>query len=145
MIEYTVNGWCAALIWAMKKAGYEILLASGRSDEYREFTERWLLENHIPYDKLWMRRDGDYRQDAIIKQEIYDYNIKGQYDACFVVDDRKRVVDVWRKNGLVCLQCEEEIGCPLTKDNDNLLNWYAWFALEHIVQHVVDYKDRVYV
>lgn len=37
---------------------------------------------------------------------------------------------------------EEEIGEPLIKDNDNLLNWYAWFALEHTVQLIMDYKEK---
>jgi len=32
---------------------------------------------------------------------------------------------------------EEEMGEPLKKDNDNLLNWYAWFALEHIIDQVM--------
>lgn len=38
---------------------------------------------------------------------------------------------------------EDELGEPLKKDNDNLLNWYAWFALEHVVQEVMDYKENV--
>jgi len=46
---------------------------------------------------------------------------------------------------LACLNdFEQEIGEPLKKDNDNLLNWYAWFALEHIVQKIMDYKEGVY-
>jgi len=36
---------------------------------------------------------------------------------------------------------EDEIGEPLKKDNNNLLNWYAWFALEHVVQEVIDYLE----
>lgn len=38
---------------------------------------------------------------------------------------------------------EEEIGEPLKKDTDNPLNWLAWFALESIIQKVMDYKDGV--
>ena len=46
------------------------------------------------------------------------------------------------ENILYCLnQFEDEIGEPLKKDNDNLLNWYAWFALEHIIDKVVCYKE----
>jgi len=37
---------------------------------------------------------------------------------------------------------EEEIGEPLKKDNNNLLNWYAWFALEHVVGQVMDYVEN---
>ena len=37
---------------------------------------------------------------------------------------------------------ENEIGEPLKKDNDNLLNWYAWFALEHVINEVICYKEN---
>jgi hypothetical protein len=43
---------------------------------------------------------------------------------------------------LACLNTfEDEIGEPLKKDNDNLLNWYAWFALEHIIDKIVCLKE----
>ena len=47
------------------------------------------------------------------------------------------------RNILYCLnQFEEEIGEPLKKDNDNLLNWYAWFALEHVIDKIMMYKEQ---
>lgn len=33
--------------------------------------------------------------------------VKGKYDVLFCVDDRKQVTDMWRRNGLICLQCAE--------------------------------------
>ncbi|MBW2411902.1 MAG: hypothetical protein JRF72_19070 [Deltaproteobacteria bacterium] len=49
------------------------------------------------------------------------------------------------RNILHCLnEFEEEIGEPLKKDNDNLLNWYAWFALEHIVDKIMVFKEGGY-
>jgi len=36
---------------------------------------------------------------------------------------------------------EQEIGEPLKKDNDNLMNWFAWFALETIIDRVMRYKE----
>ena len=39
---------------------------------------------------------------------------------------------------------ETNIGEPLKKDNNNLLNWYAWFALEHTIQKIIDYKEGVF-
>lgn len=38
---------------------------------------------------------------------------------------------------------EAEIGEPLTKDQDSLLNWYAWFTLENTVQLIMDYKESL--
>lgn len=36
---------------------------------------------------------------------------------------------------------EDELGEPLKKDNDNIMNWYAWFALEHVIDKVMVYKE----
>lgn len=45
-------------------------------------------------------------------------------------------------NILHCLnEFEQEIGEPLRKTQDNLLNWYAWFALEHIIDKIMMYKE----
>jgi len=37
---------------------------------------------------------------------------------------------------------EQEMGEPLKKDNNNLLNWYAWFALENTIQEIIDYLEQ---
>ena len=36
---------------------------------------------------------------------------------------------------------EDEMGCSLEKDTDQPWNWLAWFALEHVIQKVMDYKE----
>ena len=81
-----------------------IIIMSGRQDKCRKETEEWLDNNGIPYDSLYMRETGDFRPDEIIKEEIYNEHIKNQYYVKFVLDDRNKVVDMWRKLGLLCLQ-----------------------------------------
>ena len=54
-----------------------------------------------------MRKDYDNRQDAVIKEEIYKLHIQPKFNVLFCVDDRKQVVDMWRRIGLICLQCAE--------------------------------------
>lgn len=85
----------------------DIILCSGRKDEYRKQTERWLQKNAIKFDHLFMRKTDDSRKDAIIKKEIYENHIKGKYNVLFVLDDRNQVVDMWRSLGLTCLQVAE--------------------------------------
>lgn len=82
----------------------KIILVTGREDQYRSQTMDWLNRHGIPYNTLHMRPTGDFRKDDIIKQEIYDREIKYKYNIDFVLDDRNRVVDMWRRNGLTCLQ-----------------------------------------
>jgi len=87
---------------------FNIIFCSGRPERCREDTENWLHKQGFPRGtyKLFMRKDGDYRADYIVKQEIYDNQIKGT-DVLFVLDDRQQVVDMWRRNGLVCFQVAE--------------------------------------
>lgn len=106
ILNDTLNTWCARIIQQMKTR-YEIILCSGRMEDERIDTEKWLKDNDVRYSKLLMRKLGDYRNDSIIKAEIYENEIEPKYNVIFVIDDRKRVVDMWREKGLVCLQCAE--------------------------------------
>ena len=105
MVDDKLNVWCAELLSAMKKEGYRIILLTGRDEPYRKLTIEWLKRFDISYDLLLMRADKDFRPDDIVKKEIYQNVIKPEYDVIFVVDDRKKVVEMWREIGLVCLQC----------------------------------------
>jgi len=89
----------------------KVLLLTGRSEQFREPTERWLKANSIRYDTLLMRSDGDIRNDTIVKKEIFDRYINSQHNVLFIIDDRRRVVRMWRENGLFVLdvnQTEED-------------------------------------
>ena len=85
---------------------YSIVITSGRSEKDREITEQWLVWNEIPFENLEMRQDNDNRADYIIKEEILKKLIAEGRDILFVVDDRQQVVDMWRRNGIHCLQCD---------------------------------------
>lgn len=85
----------------------EIILLSGRDSVCRSETIRWLRENGIPYDKLFMRAPGDNRKDSIVKRELFDKFIADRYNIQFILDDRQQVVDMWRAMGLKVLQVAE--------------------------------------
>lgn len=85
---------------------YQLVIVSGRSDEYRKFTEQWLSWNEIPFSELIMRKKGDSRSDHIVKEEILKQIQSLNKEIAFVVDDRQQVVDMWRSNGITCLQCD---------------------------------------
>ncbi len=86
-------------------SGLDAIIVSGREiGPSGKGTEEWLKEHmsHIPVRHLFMRNSQDYRADDIIKQEILDLLPKDRIR--YVLDDRERVVQMWRKNGLTCLQ-----------------------------------------
>ena len=51
-----------------------------------------------------MRATGDNRNDAIVKNEIFDTYIRDKWNVVCVLDDRDRVVKRWRELGLACFQ-----------------------------------------
>lgn len=84
------------------------IFVTGREEKYREMTQSWLFEKTgFTCWNLYMRPTGDFRKDDIVKEEIYLTQIMGKYNVRFVLDDRNRVVDMWRRNGLTCLQVAE--------------------------------------
>jgi len=94
----------AAILVAMHSEGFIINISTGRWEKYRQITEDWLDKYGLLklVSAMSMRPDGDYRKDEVIKQEALDMMDKSRI--LFVVDDRQRVVDMWRRNGLICLQ-----------------------------------------
>ena len=83
---------------------YRIWFVTWREETCKDETTAWLAE-HIPfkYSFLKMRSLWDTRWDQIVKHEIAQQIVKDWYIAA-VFDDRNRVVDMWRKAGIRCLQ-----------------------------------------
>jgi predicted kinase len=85
---------------------HAIVVMSGRDEEHRAVTEKWLLDNNVNYDLLYMRAAGDKRADHIVKLELFDTHLRDQFNVVGVFDDRQRVVDAWRGIGLKCFQVQ---------------------------------------
>ena len=84
-------------------AGVRIVLCSGRNEKNRPETVEWLARQGVNYHELLLRPDEDFRPDDVVKREILQGLDKA--NILFVVEDRSRVVEMWRSEGLVCLQC----------------------------------------
>jgi FMN phosphatase YigB (HAD superfamily) len=105
MVHDELNHWCFELMEAMIARGYKIIFVTGRGEENRENTEQWLKRHKINYEHLFMRASIDFREDSDVKEQIYWEEVEKKYQVLFVVDDRKSVVERWRKLDLICLQC----------------------------------------
>lgn len=106
----------------LRKAGAEIWIWSGRSDEVKPSTVEWLCRNNCfgtsrgtlpawPFmddNRLRMRKAGDYRPDTTVKEEwLLALDDAQRSRIAGVFEDRKRVVDMWRSNGLTTYQVSE--------------------------------------
>lgn len=97
----------ARLLRMIKGNGYRIVICSGREAVFRDVTETWLRTNTLHYDALYMRAEKDYRDDGIVKGELLDAILADGWKPWLVVEDRNRVVAMWRERGLTCLQCAD--------------------------------------
>jgi predicted kinase len=83
----------------------QIIFMSGREERFRPQTMEFLRQHQLAdAGPLYMRRTYDRRNDAIVKSELFDAHIRGQYNVLFCLDDRDRIVKLWRDMGLTCLQ-----------------------------------------
>jgi len=80
-------------------SGHDLILVSARPEDYRGATEDWLEKNGIYYSLLIMRESNDKRDDTEVKKQIYDKYLKN-LDIVRVIDDRPKVVRMWRELGL---------------------------------------------
>jgi len=94
------------VVTALWRAGHKIIFVTARDDSCFDDTYEWLTLNCPPFIKLYMRKTGDTRNDGVIKREIYEQFIKPEYNVLCTIDDRQRVVDMWRSIGLTCLQVD---------------------------------------
>ena len=98
------------LVRALAATGANILIVTARMEEEREVTTKWLDEvaglKHV-YEKIYMRKQDDFREDSIIKKELLEQIKSEGYEPYMVIDDRNRVVKMWRDFGLRCLQVRE--------------------------------------
>jgi phosphoglycolate phosphatase-like HAD superfamily hydrolase len=86
----------------LSRDGYEMLILSGRDARSQTETIAWLHENDIFFDGLLMRPEGSFTPDDVLKKSWLD-NIGADRVVC-VFDDRDKVVQMWRDNGLTCFQ-----------------------------------------
>ena len=101
--------------------GFNIVIFSGRNDRSFHTTKSWLSRHRVPFHKLIMRPDKFQKDswpiakgnpatkemrwmpDEILKKEMLDTFINMD-EVFLVVDDRDKVVKMWRDLGLNTFQ-----------------------------------------
>ena len=94
-----------SILRAQKMTGTcDIMIVTGRRDDGREQTEEWLKTYNVPYDRLFMRGSCDYSKGDVFKETILNQFILPKYNVLFVLEDDNKCVQMYRRNGLICLQ-----------------------------------------
>jgi predicted kinase len=103
------------LLQDLHRAGHEIIFMSGRKEHCRPQTRAW-LDTHVGLwagwerpggtSPLFMRADEDNRSDDLVKYDLFNTHIRGKRNILGVLDDRDRVVAMWRALGLFVAQVD---------------------------------------
>ena len=88
--------------------GFNIVIFSGRTDKTEKRTRSWLSNNRVPFHKLVMRphKTMNFIPDEILKKDMLDKYVDID-DVFLVVDDRQKVVDMWRSLDMTVFQVAE--------------------------------------
>lgn len=85
------------------RMGFTIILCTGRMEKSYDKTSAWLNFHGMPYHRIHMRQNANYESDTIVKKRMLDHITK-DHDVFMVFEDRDRVVQMYRNNGITCLQ-----------------------------------------
>jgi hypothetical protein len=87
-----------------------VLIVTARHDDpaLEAATREWLHLHDVPFDRIYMREDGDLRPDHVVKTGMLQRILDDGYEPILVIDDRDKVVRMWRNHGITTLQCPSE-------------------------------------
>ncbi|HYF59399.1 MAG TPA: hypothetical protein VEA81_10630 [Burkholderiaceae bacterium] len=98
----------AEILRALLAPGRRVIYVTGRPERNRRATLEWLKRHGFPEGPLHMRADRDHRADDVVKEEILDRDLRlDPSQVLCVLDDRDRVVAMWRRRGFRVLQVAE--------------------------------------
>lgn len=105
VINDTPNIEVCELINNLSRSKYEkLIFLSGRTEKSRTHTIEW-LSRYFKDFSLFMRANGDYRTDAIVKYELYKTHVENTHNVLLWIDDRDQVVQMVRNSlNITCLQ-----------------------------------------
>ena len=97
---------------SMLRGNATVWIFSGRSDEVRAETLRWLADHCAWIESngkvLRMRKAGNYTPDDVLKKQWLDeMSADDRARLVAVFEDRDRMVKMWRANGIPCFQVDE--------------------------------------
>lgn len=100
-----VNEPVAELLRQLVQRNWTIVLCTGRPWRYAEATRGWMNRQGLVYHNLMMREDDDKQSDVELKRRMLAGLRDLGHDVRMVFEDRQRVVDMWREEGVFCFQC----------------------------------------
>lgn len=89
--------------WGLWRQKIKIEIWTGRPERIRVLTRNWLDRYGLPHSRLRMRENDDHRPDYELKED-WLLSLETWDRPTLVFEDRDRVVEMWRRNGVQCCQ-----------------------------------------
>lgn len=111
--EDVPNAPVIRVVRALALAGESFVVVSGRLDVCREATVTALqldvfdgVHPHVWSPKELFMRDKarEFMPDHELKREFLYHELVPRYDIVGAIDDRNKVVEMWRQEGIFCMQ-----------------------------------------
>lgn len=88
----------------MLKTKYMIIILTARPDISKEATVKWLDDNNIEYDALFMRGKNDYRKSPVVKSDLIEEMKCHDYIPIYAIEDRDDCIDMFNSLGIFTLK-----------------------------------------
>jgi phosphoglycolate phosphatase-like HAD superfamily hydrolase len=85
-------------------AELEVIIITGRPNNFRFETGKWLRDQFILYRKLYMRKEGDHRLGTLVKKELLAQARLDGFNPVLAFEDTPDTVAMYRSEGILCLQ-----------------------------------------
>ena len=82
----------------------KLLIISSRDEDCREITEKWLSDNNVKFERLFLRNSIDTSLPAEYKKTAFKTLIKDNYYIEYVLDDDLECIKMFKGLGLTTLQ-----------------------------------------
>lgn len=82
---------------------YVIIISTARNEKCKTATEDKLFDEHIGYDKMYMRKDGDLRPSYEVKRE-HLLKIMEEFDVIAFIDDDLQNCEMAKSLGILALR-----------------------------------------
>ena len=107
MVNDTPNEEVVMMAKLLKEAGHHIIIATGRLVKDKLLTLTQLKDAGVEYDATFFRAvEDEYKPDHMVKEQMLEDMKQFGYNPTIAFDDRDRVVDMWRQNGLRVFQVD---------------------------------------
>ncbi len=102
-----INEWCWSIIKGLQILHANQLLTiilTGRDENLRPVTERWLRLHGVAYNELFMKPNNKAIYASVFKESIIRETILPKYKIFLAIDDDPRNVEMMKGLGITCLQ-----------------------------------------